>query len=85
MKDALERRIPVDAFVILTDSETWAGDQHPVQALNAYRKQTGIAAKLVVVAMAANRYSIADPNDALQLDVVGFDSSVPGLISDFVK
>jgi 60 kDa SS-A/Ro ribonucleoprotein len=85
MKDALERGLQVDAFVILTDSETWAGDRHPVQALNAYRKQTGIAAKMVVIAMAANRYSIADPNDPYQMDVAGFDSSVPGVVSDFLR
>jgi hypothetical protein len=35
--------------------------------------------------MAANGYSIADPNDALQMDVVGFDASVPELVLEFVK
>ena len=85
MEDALQRRLKVDAFLILTDSETWAGDQHPVQALDRYRQKTGIAARLIVVAMAANRYSIADPNDALQMDVVGFDTSVPGVIANFIR
>ena len=33
MLDALEKKIPVDVFVILTDSETWAGNIHPVAAL----------------------------------------------------
>ncbi len=85
MQDALERGLAVDAFVIVTDNETWAGDQHPVQALDRYRRSTGIAAKLVVIAMAANGYSIADPNDALQMDVVGFDASVPEVVVQFVK
>ena len=35
---AQERRIQVDAFVIYTDSETWCGDIHPVQALAEYRR-----------------------------------------------
>ncbi len=85
MQDALERGLAVDAFVIVTDNETWAGDRHPVQALDRYRRSTGIAAKLVVIAMAANGYSITDPNDSLQIDVAGFDASVPAVVAEFVK
>ena len=84
MVEALNRRWAVDVFVVFTDSETWAGDVHPAQALRAYRERTGIAAKLVVVAMASNGFSIADPNDAGMLDVVGFDAATPQVISDFV-
>ena len=83
MLDALEKKIPVDCFVILTDSETWAGPVHPTEALRKYRQEMGIPAKLVVVAMVANEYSIADPEDAGMLDVVGFDSAAPALIADF--
>jgi 60 kDa SS-A/Ro ribonucleoprotein len=82
---ALERGLKVDAFVVYTDSETWAGAIHPVQALRQYRERTGIAAKLVVVGMVSNGFSIADPNDAFMLDVVGFDTAVPALIADFVR
>ncbi len=85
MRDALDRKLAVDAFVILTDSETWAGDKHPVQALERYRRSTGIAAKLVVIAMAANGYSIADPEDAFQMDVAGFDASVPEVVAAFLR
>ena len=77
MLDALEKKIPVDVFVILTDSETWAGPIHPTEALRKYRQEMGIPAKLVVVAMVANELSIADPQDAGMLDVVGFDSAAP--------
>jgi 60 kDa SS-A/Ro ribonucleoprotein len=83
MRYATERRIPVDVFMVLTDSETWYGDIHPVQALRAYRERTGIAAKLVVQALVANRFSIADPDDGGMLDVVGFDTAVPSLVRDF--
>ena len=85
MLDALEKKIPVDVFVILTDSETWAGPIHPTEALRKYRQEMGIPAKLVVVAMVANKFSIADPLDAGMLDVVGFDSAAPALIADFAK
>lgn len=77
--------IEADAFVIYTDSETWYGRQHPSQAMEKYRQKTGINAKLVVVAMASNRASIADPRDARMLNVVGFDASVPGLIAEFIS
>ena len=83
MVEALKHRWAVDAFVVYTDNETWAGNIHPAQALQAYRERMGIAAKLVVVAMASNGFSIADPNDAGMLDVVGFDSATPQVISDF--
>lgn len=43
----------------------------------------GIPVKLVVVGMVANGFSIADPNDAGMMDVVGFDTATPMLISDF--
>lgn len=75
----------VDGFVIYTDSETWAGYVHPSEALKAYRRKTGIDAKLVVVGMVSNNFSIADPNDAGMLDCVGFDTSTPQLISDFIR
>jgi 60 kDa SS-A/Ro ribonucleoprotein len=82
---ALERGLSVDAFVVYTDSETWAGAIHPAQALRRYRERTGIAAKLVVVGMVSNGFSIADPDDAGMLDVVGFDTAAPAVIADFVR
>jgi len=81
---AAHERWPVDAFVIYTDSETWAGEQHVYQALQEYRRITGIPARLVCVAMAANHTSIADPTDPLMLNVVGFDASTPQVIGQFI-
>ena len=75
----------MDAFYVYTDNETWAGAVHPVKALQQYRQQTGIPAKLVVVGMTATGFSIADPNDAGMLDVVGFDAGVPALMADFIR
>ena len=83
--DALEKKIPVDCFVILTDSETWVGNIHPVAALEKYRKEMGIPAKLVVVGMVSNGFTIADPSDGGMMDVVGFDAAAPALIADFAK
>jgi len=80
---ATKHKVPADVFVIYTDSETWFGKIHPVEALTRYREEMGIAARLVVVGMVANRFSIADPRDAGMLDVVGFDPATPQVISDF--
>ncbi|MBV9867629.1 MAG: TROVE domain-containing protein [Abitibacteriaceae bacterium] len=82
---AKEQKVEADAFVVYTDSETWFGKTHPAQALRQYRDKTSIAARLVVVGMMANNFTIADPNDAGMLDVVGFDTATPQLISDFAR
>ncbi len=84
MLDALNHNLAVDAFIVYTDSETWAGKIHPVQALREYRLKTGIPARLVVVGMTSNGFTIADPEDAGMLDVVGFSTSTPSAIADFV-
>lgn len=81
---ATEKDLPIDAFVIYTDNETWAGAIHPTQALRAYREKSGRQARLVATAFATVHYSVADPQDSGQLDVVGFDASAPQVISDFV-
>jgi 60 kDa SS-A/Ro ribonucleoprotein len=85
MFHALERGLTVDAFVVYTDSETWAGTVHPIQALRQYREKTRIAAKLVVVGMVSNGFTIADPSDAGMLDVAGFDAAAPAVIADFIR
>lgn len=85
MLDALEKKIGVDVFAIYTDSETWAGKIHPVQALRQYREKTGITAKLIVCGMVSNGFSIADPEDSGMMDVVGFDTATPQLMADFTR
>lgn len=82
---SLDRGLKVDAFVVYTDSETWVGTVQPVEALRRYREKTGIPAKLVVVGLVSNGFSIADPADAGMLDVVGFDAAAPALIADFLR
>lgn len=86
---AAKKKIPVDVFVVYTDNETWydstqhGGSGHPVQALQNYREKMGIPAKLIVVAMVSSWNTIADPKDAGMLDVEGFDTSTPKVISNF--
>ncbi len=85
MRYAAQKGLEVDAFVVLTDNETWYGKQHPAEALREYRRKTGIPAKLIVVGMLGNRFTIADPNDAGMLDVVGFSTDTPTVIADFIR
>jgi 60 kDa SS-A/Ro ribonucleoprotein len=85
MTHALQQKLEVDVFVVLTDSETYAGRIHPSQALQQYRDRMGIDAKLIVVGMVSNGFTIADPKDAGQLDVVGFDTSAPAVMADFAR
>jgi 60 kDa SS-A/Ro ribonucleoprotein len=77
-------KVQADAFTVITDNETWAGNIHPSQALRQYRQRLGIPAKCAVIGMTATQFSIADPADAGMLDVVGFDTAVPQLLTDFI-
>lgn len=84
MNYALDQKIPIDAFVIYTDSETWAGRRnHPIEALKTYQQKMGIPAKLISVATSSTSTSIVE-DTAFTMNVVGFDASAPNVISDFV-
>jgi 60 kDa SS-A/Ro ribonucleoprotein len=82
---AARNKLNVSAFITYTDSETWAGNIHPVQALRQYRDVFVGDAKAVVVGMTSNGFTLADSNDRGMLDVVGFDTTVPAVIADFVR
>lgn len=98
MKYASVKNLPVDTFVVYTDSETYYGGSrggwrrrgadhmdtgHPTQELKSYRQKSGRDARSIVVGMTATDITIADPTDGGQLDVTGFDASAPKLIADF--
>jgi len=82
---AMEKGLHVDAFITYTDNETWAGAIKPHEALVQYRNQRNAQAKLIAVGMTATEYSIADSNDAGSMNFVGFDSSAPALMADFIR
>lgn len=82
---AIAKKLKVHNFVVYTDNETWAGRMHPSEALKRYRNSSGINAKLMVVSMTANPFSIADPTDSGMLDIIGFDPGVPSVMADFAR
>jgi 60 kDa SS-A/Ro ribonucleoprotein len=77
--------IDVDAVCIYTDNETYAGYIHPWQALDSLQQKLGHEVKCIVVGMTATGFSIARPEYRNMLDVVGFDTNTPSIISDFIK
>ena len=86
MLRAMEQGLDVDVFIVMTDSETFAGKVHPQVALENYRvKANKPDAKLIVVGMTANCLTIADPNDRNTLNLAGFDASMPEIIAMFVR
>ena len=85
MTEAIKWNMKIDAFIVYTDSETYGPTIHPQVALEQYRKHSGIDAKLIVVGMAANSLSIADPKDPNTLNLAGFDTSTPNIISMFIN
>lgn len=78
-------KIPVDAFVLFTDGDTWAGNTHPFQSFERYRMVMNRPnVKSASVAFVANASSNMDPSDKNQLVTVGFDTQVPKILSEFV-
>ncbi len=85
MAYAMETGRKFDYFAIYTDNET-GNARSAASVLRQYRKKSGIHdAKLIVNAMATNNFSVADPTDPNMLDVVGFDSSAPQVMSAFIR
>lgn len=80
---ALKNKFEYDTFIVMTDNETYAGSVHPHVAIERYRQKMGIDAKMIVVSVTGNDFSIANPNDSGMLDVVGADSNLPKLITEF--
>lgn len=82
---ALKNKIKVDVFGVITDSETWYGDVHPVEALRQYRARVNPDAKIFVLAMTATDITILDPEDPGSLGIVGLDTGALKVLERFVR
>lgn len=82
---ALRNNVVCDAFVLITDNVTWSGNRHTTKVLEDYRRSINPAARVIVSAMVANGYSVADPTDPGVINVAGFDSSLPTLIAGYMQ
>jgi 60 kDa SS-A/Ro ribonucleoprotein len=75
----------IDAFIIYTDNETFAGRIHPCQALNQYNNKANRQAKLITVGMTSTGFTIADPSNKHMVDIVGCSIDTPQVISDIIR
>lgn len=82
---AFQNGLDVDAFITLSDSETWFGNRMPTQTLQAYRQKVGHRVRAINVQMASTHVTNNDPNDGDALEAVGFDVNVPQIMSEFIK
>lgn len=82
---ASKNKLPVDAFLVYTDNEVNGSSMHPHLALQQFRKVSGRPAKLAVFGMTVTGFTIADPDDAGMMDVVGFDTAAPAIVADFIR
>jgi hypothetical protein len=82
---AMKNNIYIDTFIIITDNETYAPNEHPQNALIRYRERMGIQAKLIVLGMTGNCFTIVDPTDRNTLNLAGFDTSTPEIASMFMR
>ena len=85
MQYALQNKLNVDVFIIYTDNETWSGRIKPIDALKAYRKAINPEAKLIICATTSTQFSIADPKDQGMMDICGFASNTPKVMSEFIS
>ena len=82
---AMTRKMNVDGFVLFTDDQTWAGDQHPHEALANYRRRFNRRAIFADVNMTSNSRTVAEPDDGLSMTFVGFDTSTPEALRAFLN
>ncbi len=85
MQFATANKVAYDAFVVYTDNDTNRGGS-PSGAMKKYRTLEFAPdnSKLAVIASEAYDFTIADPQDPNMMDFVGFDTSTPTILSDFI-
>jgi 60 kDa SS-A/Ro ribonucleoprotein len=64
MKYAMDHNKNFDVFIVYTDPDTSRSIIPPAEALREYREYTEIYdARLIVVGMVSNGFTVADPDD----------------------
>ncbi|MBN3872610.1 TROVE domain-containing protein [Nostoc sp. JL33] len=76
----IKNKFKADVVCFWTDSESWAGNKHPSQALKEYRKKVNPNVKAVYVTLTPYQITLVDPEDSLSWDLAGFDPGTPRII-----
>lgn len=83
---AMKNKNRIKTFIVITDNDTNSNKRLPSEELKIYREKMNIPnAQLIVVALSANKFTIADPNDMGMLDICGADANISKLIVDFIN
>lgn len=77
---AIKTKFKADVFCFWTDSESWAGQRHPSQALADYRRKVNPNAKAIYFTLAPYNLSLVDPQDPHSWDFGGFDPAAPRIV-----
>lgn len=87
IKYAIKRQLKdIDAIVIWSDGDTWAGEMHVYQAFEQY-KRINPKAKLIIVNICnpGNMASLSDPKNPDMYDIAGFTANTPKLVEMIIK
>lgn len=78
---ALKNKEVYDAFINITDNESWSGD-HPVSALKNYRNKINKNAKAIYISLIpyGDRTSLVDTSDKNSYDIGGFSDETVKII-----
>jgi 60 kDa SS-A/Ro ribonucleoprotein len=82
---ATNSKIKFDAICLYSDGESWAGHIHASQALEEYRKKSGINTVFCTCDTVANQTQLTDDLDVRSFHVAGFDEQAPNLIQQFIN
>lgn len=85
VQHALNNKIPIDAFVVITDNEVNTG-YHAASLMKKYRSEMGLPeSKYITIAMQANGITVADPNDPFMLDVEGCSADTHDIVTNYIR
>jgi 60 kDa SS-A/Ro ribonucleoprotein len=82
---ATQNRRAVRAIIIVSDQDSWAGQEHVAQAMEEYRQQVVPDAKLVVMATTGQGSTLVDPQDRRAIGIAGFDLSAFQVVEWFLR
>jgi 60 kDa SS-A/Ro ribonucleoprotein len=81
----LKHNFKADVICFWTDSESWAGNRHPSQALAEYRRKINPNVQAVYITLQSARITLVDPKDPMSWDLGGFDPTMPRVIQSIAQ